>query len=80
MGNAFSIIVGMAAIGGAICSILSTYATYAAKLNRWPFTGKPPPVLPLHEDDRYVLREIAVLLVDLKTQLKKTQVKSITNR
>ena len=80
MGNAFSIIVGIATITGAICSRPSTYATYALKLDLWPFTSKPPrPILSLHKGDHYLLREFAFNNEDINQQPETSPQESITD-
>ena len=73
MGNAFSIAIGIAAIVGAITRILSCYASYATKLNWWPFESKSPQEISLSEDDRKLLVEIVISQVEIKRQLKKNQ-------
>lgn len=73
MGNAFSIVIGIAAIVGAITRILSCYASYAAKLNWWPFKTKSPQEISLSEADYKLLLEIVVGQVEIKCQLKKNQ-------
>lgn len=73
MGNAFSIVLGIAAIVGAITKILTCYATYAAKLNWWPFQSKSEQEVHLSEADRKLLLEVAVIGVQIKQQLKENQ-------
>ena len=73
MGSAFCILIGIAAIVGAIASILSCYASYAAKLNWWAFKSESLQEVSLCDKDRKLLREIAIAQVELKRQLRINQ-------
>lgn len=76
MGNAFSTVIVIAAIVSVITGMLSCYASYAVKLNWWPFKTESPQKtrLPrLHEVDHKLLLEMWVVLLDIKAALRRNQ-------